>query len=106
MYHMAQSVPKERALLGIELFWERPTLEPPLRWERWRIILKLAILAKELISIDILQEEPPHKVTFPPEPTYEEDVDNSTNQSERVCRIRNEALKTHDFKSVKKSKQR
>ena len=35
-YHMAQSAVKERALLGIEPFLERPTLEPPLRWERWQ----------------------------------------------------------------------
>ena len=72
---MAQSAPKERALLGIEIFWERPKLEPLLRWERWRITLKLAILAKEGILIDILQEKPPNKVNFPPEPIYEEDVD-------------------------------
>ena len=61
---MAQSAPKERALLGIEPFWERPTLEPLLRWERWRINLKLAFLAKEGISIHILQEAPPDKITF------------------------------------------
>ena len=52
---MAQLAPKERAFLGIEHFWEWPTLESPLRWERWRIILKLTILAKEGISIDILR---------------------------------------------------
>ena len=33
--------PKERILLGIELYWERPTLEHPLRWVRWRITLSL-----------------------------------------------------------------
>ena len=58
---MARSAPKERALLGIEPFWERPTLGPPLRWERWRIILNLAILSKDKISIDILQEAPPKR---------------------------------------------
>ena len=35
--HMTQSAVKERALLGIEPFWEKPTLESPLRWERWQI---------------------------------------------------------------------
>ena len=73
---MAQSATKERALLGINLLWERLTLEPPLRWERWRISLKLAILAKEGISIDTLREEAPDKVTLPPAPIYEADVDN------------------------------
>ena len=80
---MAQSAVKERALLGIEPFWEKPTLEPPLRWERWQIMLKLAILAKEGISIDNLREDPPDKVTLPPEPIYEANVENSTAHIER-----------------------
>ena len=56
---MAQSAIKERVLLGIEPFWEKRTLEPPLRWERWQIMLKLAVFAKEGISIDTLREDPP-----------------------------------------------
>ena len=50
---MAQSATKERALLGSEPFWDKQTLEPPLRWDRWQIMLKLAIMAKEGISIDL-----------------------------------------------------
>ena len=92
-YHKAQSATKERALLGIEPFWEKPTLEPPLRWDRWQIMLKLAIMAKEGISIDILLEDPPDKVTLPPEPIYEDDVENSTAQSKQDRRTRNEQLK-------------
>ena len=91
--HIAQSAVKERALLGIEPFWEKPTLEPPLRWDRWQIMLKLAILAKEVISIDTLREDPPDKVTFPPEPIYENNVENSTTLSERDRKTRNEQLK-------------
>ena len=90
---MAQSATKECALLGIEPFWEKPTLEPPLQWDRWQIMLKLAIMAKEDISIDILLGDPPNKVILPPEPIYEADVENSTAQSERDRRIRNEQLK-------------
>ena len=44
-----------------------PPLEPPLRWDRWQIMLKLAIMAKEGISIDTLFEDPPDKVILPPE---------------------------------------
>ena len=55
-------------------------------------MLKLAIMAKEGISIDILLEDPPDKVTLPPEPIYEDDVENSTAQSERDRRTRNEQL--------------
>ena len=92
-YHMAQSETKERALLGIEPFWEKPTLEPPLRWDRWQIMLKLAIMAKQGISIDILLKDPPDKVILPPEPIYEDHLKNSTSQSERDRRTRNEQLK-------------
>ena len=90
---MAQSATKERALLGIQPFWEKPTLEPPLRWDRWQIMLKLAIMAKEGISINILLEGPPDKVILPPELKYEDNVENSASQSERDRRIRNVQLK-------------
>ena len=50
-------------------------------------------MAKEGISIDILLEDPPDKVTLPPEPIYEDDVEKSTAQSEGDRRIRNEQLK-------------
>ena len=90
---MAQSAVKERVVLGIEPFREKPTLEPPLRWERWQIMLKLAILAKESISIGTLREDPPDKFAFPTEPIFEENVEKSTTQSERDRKILNEQLK-------------
>ena len=99
---MAQSATKERALLGIEPFWEKPTLEPPLRWDRSQIMLKLAIMAKEGISIDILLGDQTDKVTLPPEPIYEIDVENSTVQSERDRRIRNEQMKNSWLKHCQK----
>ena len=77
---MAQSAVEERALLRIKPFWEKPTLEPPRRWDRWQIMLELAILAKQGISIDTLRKDPP--VTFPPESINENNVENSTYQSE------------------------
>ena len=61
---MAQSATKERALLGIEPFWEKPTLEPPLQWDRWQVMLKLAIMAKEGISIDTLLDDPQTKLPY------------------------------------------
>ena len=84
---------KERALLGIEPFWEKPTIEPPLSWDRRQIMLKLTIIAKEGISINILLEDPPDKVILPPESIYGDNVENSTPQSERDRRIRNQQSK-------------
>ena len=56
-------------------------------------MLKLTIMAKEGISIDILLDSPPDKVILPPEPIYKDNVENSTSQSERDRKIRNEQLK-------------
>ena len=56
-------------------------------------MLKLAILAKEGISIDTLREDPQDKVTFPPEPIYEDNLENSTAQRNRDRKTRNEQLK-------------
>ena len=55
--------------------------------------MKLAIFAKEGISIDILQEASPDKVTLSLKPVYEEDMDNRTAQSEGDRRIGNQQLK-------------
>ena len=56
--------------------------------------MRLAILSKEGILIYKLREAPPEKVTFPTEPIYQEDVDNSSAKSKRDCKIRNEQLKS------------
>ena len=89
---MAQSVTKERALLGIVPFWDKPTLEPPLQWDRWQIMLKLAVMSKEGISIDILLEEPQKKSHSLLNP-YTRMTLKTALQSERDRRIRNEQLK-------------
>ena len=73
---MAQSAKKEngKSPLGIQPFWEKATLEPPLRWEYWRTQLKLALLAREGIIVDLLLVDPPEHVVLPPEPAYKEAV--------------------------------
>ena len=93
---MAQSALKEsgKSPLGIQPFCEKATLEPPLRWEYWRTQLKLAILAREGIVVDLLWADPPEHVILPPETAYEEAVGTPTAQSERNRRTRNEQAKT------------
>ena len=56
-------------------------------------MLKLAILAKDGVSIEILREYPPDKGTLPLEHKYEDNVEKSTSQSERDRKIRNHQLK-------------
>ena len=93
---MAQSALKDsgKSLLGIQPFWEKATLKPPLRWEYWRTQLKLSILAREGTVVDLLLADGQEHVILPPEPAYEEAVKNPTAQSERDRRNRNEQAKT------------
>ena len=67
---MAQSALKDnsKSPLGIQPFWEKATLEPLLRWENWRTQLKLAILAREGIVVDLLLADPPELVVSPQNP--------------------------------------
>ena len=96
---MAQSALKDsgKSPLGIQPFWEKATLGPPLRWEHWRTQLKLAILAREGIEVDLLLADPRENVILPLEPAYEDEVENPTAQSERDRSTRNEQAKTSTF---------
>ena len=68
---MAQSATQKRAPLGIETFWDKPSADPPLKWEKWRMQAKLALLAKENVTLDILLEPKPENVQLPLERIYE-----------------------------------
>ena len=69
---MAQSTREsQKTSLSIEPFWERPTSDPPLRWEKWRIQVKLAIIARENITLDTLLQPKPTTVRLLDEPKYE-----------------------------------
>ena len=92
---MVQSEIKDsgKSLLGIQPFWEKATLEPPLLWEFWRTQLKLPILAPEWIVVDLLLADPPEHIVLPPELAYEDEFETPTAQSERDRRTRNEQAK-------------
>ena len=85
---MAQPAAK-RTPLGIDAFWDKPTPDPPLRWEKWRVQYKLALLAKENIIFDTLLVPKPDMVDLPLEPMYEETIVVSSAQSERERNARN-----------------
>ena len=93
---MARSALKDssKSPLGFQPFWEKVTLEPPLRWENWRTQLELAILAREGIVVDLFLADPPEHVVLPPKLAYKNVVENPTAQSERDRRTRNEQAKT------------
>ena len=92
---MAQSALKDsgKSPLGIQPFWEKATLEPPLRWVYWRTQLKLAIHAREGIVVDILLADPPEHVILPPEPAYE-DANSKKLNPKQLKTFSNEPIQT------------
>ena len=52
-------------------------------------------MAKEGIQLELLLKEPPATVTYPPEPTYEEPVENHTQATEMYRKVRNQQLKVN-----------
>ena len=89
---MAQSATK-RTPLEIDPFWDKPTPDSPLRWEKWRVQYKLALLAKENIILDTLLGPKPEMVELPLEPIYEETIVGASAQSERERNARNAVQK-------------
>ena len=91
---MAQPARESRKTpLSIEPFWERPTSDPPIRWEKWHIQVKLAILARENITIDTLLKPQPTMVRLPAETKYEMAIEDATEERERDWPIRSSQLK-------------
>ena len=60
----------EKDPLAIDTFWE----EPPLRWEKWRTQVKLAILAKEEKNFDVLLNLNTTTEKLPSETQYEQPI--------------------------------
>ena len=79
---MAQSSAKCTPL-GIDAFWDKPTPDPPLGWEKWRVQYKLALLAKQNIILGTLLGNKPDMVDLPLEPIYEETLVGASASSER-----------------------
>ena len=91
---MAQSARESRKTpLSIEPFWQRPTSDPTIRWEKWRIQVKLPILARENITPDKLLQPKPTHVRLPVAPIYEMAIEDASEDTERDRQIRNSQLK-------------
>ena len=71
------------APLGVDAFWDKPTPHPHLRWGKWRVQYKLALLAKENIILDKLLGPEAEMVELPLEPIYQETIVGVSAQSER-----------------------
>ena len=88
LHDMAQALNREsrRTLLSIEQFWERATEEPTIQWEKWLVQVKLAILARENITLDSLLEPKTSKVKLPPDRNMKHQSKMKTNSCKRTDR--------------------
>ena len=95
-YHIVQSAPKERAFFGIEPFLDKPIFGHFLRvghpCKRRNLKKKLVILAKEGTAINTLREAPASRYMYH-SLSYKEIVENTTAQSYRDRRLKNEQIK-------------
>ena len=71
---MAQSATQKRIPLGIKPLWEKPSADPPLKWEKWQMQSKMTFLAKERNALDILFEPRSERVQLPLEPICEKTI--------------------------------
>ena len=92
---MVQSALKDsgKSPLGIQPFWEKATLEHPLRWENWKTQLKLAIRPRRDCS-----GSPPCRPSWPttvPAHKYKAKVANVTGLNFMVSRRRTFPQQAH-----------
>ena len=92
-----QAIDSRKTPLHVDAFWEKPTITPPSSWDKWTQQWKLPLLAKEGIQLETLLNGPPPAVTYPPEPTYKQPVENHTHTqaTERDRKVRNQKLKVN-----------
>ena len=104
---MAQPARESRKTpLSIEPLWVRATSDPPIRWEKWRMQVRFAILAREHITIDTLLQTKPTHGKLPSEPKYETAIENETEHTKRSRHIRGIQWKLQwELKCQKKLKQ-
>ena len=81
---------------------QRAPSDSQIRWEKWRMKVKLAIFARENITIDTLLQTKPTHVKLPLELKYETAIENANEYTERGRQIRKSQLKLQwEFKCQK-----
>ena len=75
-------------------FWEKPSSKPRLQRDKWQIQAKLALLAKEKITLDILLGPQPEQVKLSLESNDEDTIQVKSTQSEPRGLARIAELKT------------
>ena len=72
---------KSEPHLASNPFGEKPSADPHLKWEKWQMQAKLALLAKENIALVTLLDPKPENVLLHLEPINESTITGSSAQS-------------------------
>ena len=77
---MAQSM---KSPIGVPLYCESG-VNPTIEWQTWFCTFKMAVMAKENMHVDhLLHLKPtPNDLFYPTFPTYEERIENSSEEEE------------------------
>ena len=102
---MAQSA-TSKTPLNIEVFWEKPSHEPPLEWRKWNSVFEAAVFAKEDIPCATLRGNKPANVDLPKRPKFETAVGNETDDEKREREIRNSIAQTRWENDCEKARQK
>ena len=102
---MAQSA-TSKTPLNIEVFWEKPSKEPPLEWRKWNSVFEAAVYAKEDIPCSTLRGNKPTSVDLPKRPKFETALGEETNDEKREREIRNSITQTRWENNCEKTRQK
>ena len=83
---MAQSTMKSP--IGVPLFWESGA-NPANEWQTWFCTFKMAVMAKEIMHVDLLLRLKPtaNNLFYPIMPTLEERIENTSEEENRKREI-------------------
>ena len=79
---MAQPAGFTKNPLKINSFWGKASAEHPLEWNKWAVVVELAVFAKKRIDIQKLIREKP-EFTLPTEPILEVEIQGETDAQRR-----------------------
>ena len=102
---MAQSA-NSKTPLNIEVFWEKPSHEPPLEWKKWINVFEAAVFAKEDIPCSTLRGVKPSTVDLPKRPKFETPVGEETQNEKREREVRNSISQTRWENDCEKARQK
>ena len=81
---MAQSNKMGRKALGLKPFWDKPSSNLSISWEKWRSRLKMALVAKTNIELDELLQGRPTTVIYPRTGSRATRTESNTNNGKRT----------------------